>query len=205
MRCLSSALLALSFAAGALAADEKKDQSKPEKPAITIELIANKKTYPLDRGGKTAEQLRADLKNAEKAGKRLQAPEVDLTLELTNISDKEVRIWKNGDPVVLHLELKGKGAVNLKPRLAMTREFRIPQAVSIGPGKKYTLAIKHLQGGMRGVSEAAFWTEPGEYTLIARFQTAIAPPPANAKNVRDGFGRVTLTSKPVKLQVEEKK
>ena len=40
-----------------------------------------------------------------------------------NTGDKPVRLWAKGDPVVLTLELKGEGAVNLEPRVAFTLEF----------------------------------------------------------------------------------
>lgn len=204
MRRIFPALLSVLFVAVAFGADETKDKDKPNKSAVTAKLIANKGTYKLDLDGMTPEQFRAALKEAETTGKYPKAPAVDLTLELTNTSDKEVQIWQSGDPVQLRLELKGAGAVSAKPRRAFTREFRIPRAVTLAPGKKHTLAIKSLQSGFRGVSELAYWTEGGDYTLIAHFQTGISPAPAGSKEAGDGFGRATLTSEPVKIKVEAK-
>ncbi|HEY7308675.1 MAG TPA: hypothetical protein VH643_04845 [Gemmataceae bacterium] len=203
MRRTFTALLCPLLLAVAAGADETKDKDKP-KPPVTAKLIANKGTYTLDIDGMTPEQFRAALKDAETSGKYPKPPAVDLTLELTNTSDKEVQIWQNGDPVQLRLELKGKGAVNARPRRAFTREFRVPHAVTLAPGKSHTIAVKSLQFGFRGVAEQAYWTDAGEYTLTAHFQTGISPPPPDSKAGRDGFARITLTSEPIKIKVEAK-
>ena len=204
MRRIFTAILCALLLAVAVGADETKDKDKPAKPPVTAKLIANKGTYTLDLDGMTPEQFRAALKDAEKSGKYPKPPAVDLKLELTNTSDKEVQIWQSGDPVQLRLELKGKGAVSARPLLAFTREFRVPRAMTLAPGKSHTIAIKSLQFGFRGVAERAYWTEAGEYTLTARFQTGISPPPPDSKAGRDGFAPITLTSEPIKIKVEAK-
>jgi hypothetical protein len=68
------------------------------------------------------------------------------------------------------LELKGKGAVSVAPNIIMTREFRIGRPVEIAPGKSYEIPIMQLKYGLRGVSQHAYWTEPGEYTLGATYR-----------------------------------
>jgi hypothetical protein len=47
-------------------------------------------------------------------------------------------------------------------------EFRIGRPVVISPGKSHDIKITSLAFGQRGVSQYAYWTEPGEYTLVAR-------------------------------------
>ncbi len=196
----------LSFgAAVALAADDKKEKDKPAPLPVTAKLIAKKKSYQLDLGGKTPEEYRKVIEEAKKTFRYPAPPEVDLTLELTNTSDKDVAIWSSGDPVQVILELKGKGAMSVQPAIAMTREFRVPQALMLPAGKSHTIAIKSLKYGMRGISQQAYWTDAGEYTLTARFMTGISPPPPDSKALAEGFARVTLISKPVKLKVELKK
>ena len=191
--------------AASLAANQTEDKAKPASLPVTAKLIANKKTYSLDLDGKTPEQFRETLKEAGKSGRYPKPPAVDLTLQLTNTSDKDVTIWGSGDAVRVVLELKGKGAVSVKPRRAFTREFRTPRPVTLAPGKSHTISIKSLQYGFRGVAEQAYWTEAGDYTLTARFITAISPPPPGSKNIQEGFGRVTLSSKPVKIKIEATK
>lgn len=207
MRCCFGVFLAVVLAAGATvagAADDKKDKDKPAPLPVAAKLIAHKKTYKLDLGDKTPEQFREALKEAKKTGRYPNPPAVDLTLELTNTSDKDVTIWSNGDPVQVVLELKGEGAVSVTPRIAMTREFRVPRPLTLAPGKKHAIDVKSLRYGMRGISQQAYWTQAGEYTLTAKFITGISPPPPDSKNVAEGFARVTLTSNPVKLKVESK-
>ena len=76
-------------------------------------------------------------------------PEVELVVVVKNTGDKPVRLAK-GDPVELTLELKGEGAANVKPRLAFTLEFRVPEAVEVAPGKTVELPVKALASGFRG-------------------------------------------------------
>ena len=80
--------------------------------------------------------------------------------------------------------------------------------MAIAPGKSLTYPLTALQYGDRGSHERAYWTQEGEYTLTARYQTAVAPVPNGAEALTgnfDGFGRVTLTSNTVKLKVVKTK
>jgi hypothetical protein len=47
----------------------------------------------------------------------------------------------------------------------------------------------------------SYWTEPGDYTLVATYKTAVSPVPEGAKDNGKGFGPVTIISAPVKLKV----
>jgi hypothetical protein len=203
MRCFSAVIFSVLLASLPGRADEAK-KDKPANLPVKAKLVAKTTTYKLDLDGMTPERFREALKEAEKTDKYPKVPAIDLVLELANISDKEVQIWISGDPVRLMLELKGKGAVTVKPMRVFTREFRVPRALTLAPGKTHTIEIKSLQFGERGVSEQAYWTEAGQYTLTASFVTALSPPPPDSKDVQDGFGPVTLTSKPIKIKVEAK-
>ena len=128
---------------------------------------------------------------------------VNLMFEIKNTSDKPVKVWTSGDPVVM--TVKGKGALNLDPRLAFTEEFRLPKSVEIAAGKSHTNGLVTLMSGFRGRAHYSYWTEPGEYEIVATFKTAMLPAPKGAKEGMDGYGIVTLTSAPFKVTVEEKK
>jgi hypothetical protein len=182
------------------------DEAKPKGTDLPIKakLIAKKTAHTLDLGGKTAEDYKKALKEGEKSGKLPPAPAVELELELTNTSAKDVAIYTTGDPVMVEFVLKGPGAVTLKPLLAVTREFRVPRSMTLAAGKTYSIKLNSLRAGFRGISELSYWTEPGEYTLSANFRTGINPAPEGTKADDKGFGEVTLKSEPVTIKVEKK-
>ncbi|MCS6863570.1 MAG: hypothetical protein RMJ56_03755 [Gemmataceae bacterium] len=189
-------------------ADEKPAQPKADPATTPLEMTITGKTtkYTLDLGAQSAEEFKKAIEAAAKAGQRPPAaPAVDLTIQIKNTSDKPVQVWKGGDPVVLTLTLKGPGAVNVAPLLAFTQEFRAPVAAEVGAGKTLEIPVKSLMSGFRGAAHWAYWTEPGEYELIATFKTGVSPAPQGSAEGMDGFGIVTLTSPPFKLTVEAKK
>jgi hypothetical protein len=187
-----------------LAAAGRADDAKPKEVPVEARLVAKKATYTLDLGGKTAKEFQKLIADAEDTGRYPPPPAVELVLELRNTSAKDVQIWVSGDPTQVLLDLKGPGAVNVAAKMAFTLEFRVPKAMTLAPGKSHTIAIPKLQYGFRGLANLSYWTAPGEYTLTASFQTAIAPAPPGVKPEPDGFGKVTLTSAPVKIKVEAK-
>lgn len=203
-----AAMAAVTIAGIGLA--QKKDEGPKADPKGTpLELtITGKKTeHVLDTGGLSPADYRKMIEAAlkEKGGKRPPPPPaVDLVVELKNTSDRPVQVWTKGDPVVLELELKGKGAVNGSPPLAFTADFRIPEASEIAPGKSFAFPVKSLRSGFRGASKFSYWTAPGEYELVAKLKTGMQPAPKGAKDF-DGFGVVTLTSAPFRITVTEKK
>lgn len=202
-------VLAATLGAAALAQD-KKDAARPkaDPEGTPLELTVTGKTtkYTLDTGGLSGAEYKKKVEEAVKAGGRPPAPPtIDLAVEIKNTSDKAVQVWAKGDPVVLTLELKGKGALNVDPKLAFTQEFRIPMAVEIAPGKSHSIPLKTLTSGHRGASHFSYWTEPGEYELVATLKTGMSPAPKGAKDAGEGFGQVTLTSAPFKVTVEAKK
>ncbi len=199
---LLTGLLAAMFPSFSVA--EEKKEEKPVDLPVKTKLVAKKTTYTLDLGGKTGEEFRKQLKDAEKNGRMPAAPTVDLTLEITNTSDKAIKIWTSGDPVHLELTLTGPGAVMASPRLAFTTDFRGPAATVLDPGKTLSIPVTKLQYGFRGASLMSYWTEPGEYKLAATYKTAIQPPPKGTK-LYEGFGQVNLTFEPITLKIEAAK
>ena len=185
-------------------ADEKKDASKPADLPVKAKWVAKTTTYTLNLGGKTSEEYRELLKYYEKAGRMPPPPAVALVLEITNTSDKEIKLWDGGDPVQVNLTLTGNGSVNANPRLVFTRDFRGPSAVTLAPGKSLSIPVTKLVGGFRGMAQMSYWTEPGEYKLTASFQTGVQPAPKGTKDF-DGFGKVTVTTEPIVIKVEAAK
>jgi hypothetical protein len=202
-------------------APESKPEVKPktEPPGVPLEakLILKKDTYTLDFGGQTAEAYR------DAAKKSLPRVAVDLALELKNTSDKEIKIWivgdlcdekhqKGGDYVTLKLDLQGPGAVNAAVREADKAPATPPPTVlAIAPGKTWSLPLTSLCHGTHGVAHfsghRSCWTQAGDYTLTATFQTAVSPKPEGAKETKWAHfegGLVSVTTAPVKLKVVEK-
>jgi hypothetical protein len=202
------------LAAAARAKEESKD-----KPTVEARLVATKTIFTLDLAGLTA----ADYKKAltERGfGELPPAPKVEIALELTNTSDKDVQVLIEGHSVILRLEVKGPGAVwvmpggNIKSELkgprAVWATWRgpglprvpslLPTAVTLAPGKRHSLPIFSPNRGI-------YWTEPGDYTFRASLMTALNPAPMGAQPdgfAGDGFGKVTLTSEPIWIEVEKK-
>jgi hypothetical protein len=193
------AVLALFVGVAVAQADDK----KTDQP-VTATLTAKTTTYKLDLGDKSADEFKKMLKDAEKSGKVPETPKVEMSLELKNNTDKDVQVWIGGDPVVITLDLKGPGAVSVKPQLAFTTIFIGPKPVTIAAGKTHSIPVTSLKYGFRGASMMSYWTEAGDYTLTASIKTGISPAPKDAKNVKDGFGEVTLTTEPLKIKVEGK-
>ena len=191
-------------AAAVLAARADDAKPKADESPIKAKLVAKKTTYTLDLGGQTAEEYKKAIKDSEKTGKPPAVPTVEMELELTNTSGKDVQFYDSGDPITVELVLKGPGAMSVKPLVATTSDFRLPRAKTLAAGKSYTIKISNLRYGFRGIAESAYWTEPGEYTLSAEFRTSIKPPPEGVKPDENGFGKVTLKSEPVKIKVEKK-
>jgi hypothetical protein len=116
MRTALGLALLLALARPALADDKDKKADLP----VKAKLVAAKTTYALDLQGMTAADFRKAIEEGAKSGKTPKPPAVDLTLELTNTSDKDVSIWVKGDATRVVLDLKGKGAVSVTPRRAFT-------------------------------------------------------------------------------------
>lgn len=196
--CLMSLVLLASGAAVSAGVGDK------TKLPVTATLVAKKASYTLDLGGMTPEAYKKSIEDAVQAGKLPPAPPmVELALELKNTSDKEVQVWISGTPVQVDLELKGPGALSVKPRVFFPSIFINPKPVTLAPGKTHSIPVTSLKSGFRGGSIYSYWTSSGEYTLAAAYKTGITPAPEGSKE-RNGFGMVTLKATPIKLKVEAK-
>jgi hypothetical protein len=188
-------------------ADQKpEEKGRTEPPGVPLEarLIAKKDTYILDLGGKTPEEFRKLLKDSLPP-----APAVDLDLEFRNGGNKDLKFLVGGSApdIPLLLKLDGPGAVNIAlPALLVRIVSTPPKEVTLAPGKTHTLPIKSLMTNrLNREGSASYWTEPGEYTLIATYKTAVSPVPEGSKDNGKGFGPVTVISAPVKLKVVQEK
>lgn len=172
-----------------------------EKSPLELKVVATKDGYAWGRDQapkefkKMLDEMAEKIKKGEDPGRMPNPPAVDLMLQITNKSDKEVTVYVGGDSNQVTLDLKGPGVVALKPLLGFTADFRLPKAESIAPGKSYNLQVKQLSDGFRGASRWIYWTEPGEYTISATYQLA----------TNDGGKGPLLKSEPVKIKVEDRK
>ena len=204
MRTLISTALVFALIVTARA-EEKKPMGSVKPAGAPLELtITGVAEYTLDLGGKTGEEYARSIADAKDKGGRMPAPpKVDLKLVVKNTGDKAITIYKTGDSVVLDLELKGKGAVNVAPNSAFTTEFRLPQPVELAAGKSVEFTVTALSSGFRGASKFAYWTAPGEYELVASWKTGVSPAPKGSEE-SEGFGTVTVTGAPFKIAVASK-
>lgn len=167
---------------------------------VVLKVVAKKDKYAWDRdrGPKEFQAALADLLKQQKDGKLVNFPkpsQVDLVLQVTNVSSKELVIYVGGDANLYTFELKGPGVVTATPQRAFTLEFRLPNALTLAAGKSYEIPVKQLSDGFRGASRDLYWTAPGDYTLSATFQLV----------TKDGEKASLLKSDAVKLTVEEPK
>jgi len=133
-----------------------------------------------------------------------EAPQVDMTLRIINRSKQRIDFWSEGDPVTVTLRLEGPGAVTAPMPVMHTMEMRPPKVVTLGPGETFDLPIPKLEFGERGDSARAYWTRPGDYTIVPSLQTAVRPAWPGTSVDSDGFGRVMLAGPPLRVHVDGK-
>ncbi|MCE9581879.1 MAG: hypothetical protein K8T20_05110 [Planctomycetes bacterium] len=201
---LAAVACALLFVAPFASAEDKKAEGPravPEGTPLELKITGKTTTYTLTKAD--AEAFAKTEEIVKKGGTELpEAPKIDLTLEIRNTSEKAIKVWTSGDPVVLTVTVKGKGALNLLPQLAYTEEFRMPVSAEIAPGKSLSMPLKSLRSGFRGTSHYACWTAAGDYELVVEMKTGVSPRPEGATEAQDGFGNVVLTSAPFAVKVE---
>jgi hypothetical protein len=168
---------------------------------LQMRLIANQNTYRLDLGGRSPEEFRRFLCSLKPDDDRFPpSPAVDLVLEIANTSNKTVTIWVGGDDTLFILELKGSGAVSKIVTMRTTADLKRSRPVEIAPGKSYRLPITNLNYPYPRVTERWYWTEPGEYTLSARYRLGWSADPFGGPKGQQGQ---KLTAAPIKLVVIE--
>jgi hypothetical protein len=126
-------------------------------------------------------------------------PMVNLGLEMRNTSDKEMHIQLGTEGSELQLDLQGPGAVSVPARDGLGEAFLTRDVVTLAPGEQYTLPIERLVYGSRDKVRYAYWTEPGEYTLTARYTAAISP--SRTTRAGEPLTYVTLNGVPRKIRV----
>jgi RNA polymerase sigma factor (sigma-70 family) len=186
--------------------------SVPAGAPLRARLRARKDTYTLDLGGRTPEEFRR-LFRPPSSWPPPPPPGVDLVLELSNTGDEPIQLCSPaGDGVAIGFILKGPGVFHSLLGRNPTRERFSPNrdVVTLAPHEKKTFPIERLLGGspMPGAYQSGtYWTRAGDYTLMARFATQVNPAPLRGKSPpsADGFGRVWLTTPPIKLTVVEQK
>jgi hypothetical protein len=157
--------------------------AEDKKPELSATLVSSKETYPLDPA-QSGDAFKAALKAR---GRKPAASKVELTFKITNNTDQEKTITVGGDSSQFKFTLEGPGAVTVENMIPMTRDFRVGQDIKIAPGKSHDIAITSLSGGMRGMTELSYFTEPGDYKLTATLTA----------------GEIKITSDTLKFKVEK--
>ncbi len=189
--CIVSLLCSMTFAQGR----PKRPRAEADKSPLEARLIAKTDTYTI-AAGQQGKEFAAKLQ-APDARDLPEPPAVDIVFELKNPTDKPIKVMLDSDSGALDLKLEGPGAVTVEARRIFTREFRIGKEVEIAPGKTLELPIKALRFGFRGVAQQAYWTEPGEYKLLAVLRW---PDPTVAEGGKPRI--MEVTAEPVTLTVK---
>jgi hypothetical protein len=221
---ISAALASADVAAPAQAPGAKdQGKNKSAEMPVRLRLLAKQDRYVMDLGGRSEKEADKLLAQDQQAPP-IPSPQVDLALEFRNTGSKAIKIWIGGEPSCrLDLELKGPGARKVKvfgPPIGANIPPIPPKEINLEPGKTHTLPLKSLAVLDRyRAGQVSYWTRPGDYTLTARYHTAVSPAPKGAKEAvwsgppivgvnpkakSKGFGQVDLTSNVVMLKVVEK-
>ncbi len=175
-----------------------KGKTIPEGLPLEARLIVKNGTYGLDPG-QSGEAFAKELKEkAKDPSGRIRPPAppvVDMTFELTNKSKSTITIPVGSDDARLELKLEGPGAVTVPFQQMHTLEFRVGRPLDIEPGKSTEFTISRLHFGERGDTFAAYWTQPGTYTLTASYVT-----PVEGVDLK-GARQATIIAAPVQVQV----
>ncbi len=172
-------------------------------PAVAaVKAEENIRVYALDLHGKTAAQFRQEIQTAK--DRLPDPPLVNLSLELRNATDKALQVYVGAEGSELILDLSGPGVVSAAAGFAA--DFLVSKTIQLEPGRSYRLPITRLVFGSRDKVQAAYWTEPGEFTLAFRYKVALSPAPRGAPRAvlpgGEKIGFVTLRSAPMKIQVK---
>jgi surface-anchored protein len=111
---------------------------------------------------------------------------VNLTLKLTNTSDKVITFNYGADTSTNSIALSGPGAVNLAFNGPMTLDYRQGKKTTLAPGESAGFVISELRYGKRDSSRWLI-TEPGTYTVNVTFTTHV-----KRKKIAASTGKVTF-------------
>lgn len=173
---------------------------EPKKVPLPLTLKVVDKTDPHDLvGNMTPEEMRKEIAQAIADGRPPEPTKVKLELEFKNVGSKNLTFYVGGDRSELDLDLRGDGAVVAVVKKAFTREFRAGKAVELAPGKTYILKVERLAFGKRDEEKAAWLTEYGAHSLVAKFRTAISPAPQGFP-ASNNEAVVTIVAESIALQ-----
>jgi hypothetical protein len=126
-------------------------------------------------------------------------PEVHLTLELTNSSDRPVLIRTDGPDTLIQIELEGPGVRQRALRDPAREAPLSPRSLVLQPGATGNITLHRLEAGRPGAWTGWSWTAPGDYTLTVRLRVE-AVYPATARRTEQR-GTLWLASPPVQIRV----
>jgi hypothetical protein len=181
--------------------EPNKDATKTDPPGVPLEMraVLKRPSMPI------ADSLVLDRSEGRN---QLDAPPpaVDLLIELRNTSDKPLQMFTGGDGPMVNLEFAGPGKAEALGQRGFDERYRRPISTTWAAGETKSLPVAgldyHLSAGPRQPVAYRF-DKPGEYLLTVTFRTSVSPAPKGAAAVPGfkDYGRVTLTSAPVKLTV----
>lgn len=130
--------------------------------AVTVQSLS----FPFEPGGKTSKEFRSMLEEAAFMKAHKAPPEVDLTLQIGNPTNRPLLLHFDDPRAELRLSLTGPGVLRLDAP-AGTDPFAGQRDMQLAPGARKELAINRLVEGSRKHPVYCYWTEPGDYQLRA--------------------------------------
>lgn len=186
-----------------LRADEPAKKKKdPPKPPVEARLIARQARYvlPKERHG---EAFRKRIEEETDSDQLPAAPEVDLVLELKNVSQQDVMIWPRGAILYPDLTVEGPGVAQPESLQSVSGESSGSSVQpTIAPGKTHRLKIESLNPN--GGTPWFYWCEPGQYTITATYTVYTGLPPFPFPDDSKPKGKpkqYEVTTPPIKVQV----
>ncbi|MCA9611041.1 MAG: hypothetical protein KC619_35850, partial [Myxococcales bacterium] len=123
-------------------------------------------------------------------------PTVALTLRIENPTGHPVSLRTDGDSTTLRMLLRGPGAHHALGGGDTSEIFRVGRLATIPAHGHLDIPIRTLEYGDRAHEIAAYWTQPGNYTLEVAFDTVV-----DAGGGSDPSIPVRLRAAPVTLRV----
>jgi hypothetical protein len=153
---------------------------------LRLTLHARTTVYALDLGGQAPDEYRAALvaqvhdfgvhgPGFSPDGQAAKpTPQVDLELEIRNTSPRDVEFDVGGFGDLLTLQVFGPDLFRIeRPGDAMLdpgREPARPKRVKLAPGESYFEPVTRLETSHPHRVCRWYWTQPGEYTVVATWQ-----------------------------------
>lgn len=184
-------------------ADDDPEPPRVAAGPVTLKLVAKKKAYRLDTGGRTAKEYL----EAIKAGRAAPVP-VELELVITNNTNKTIRVQIRGNEVNRWvtgwtLTLSGKGAVRGGPYWSGEKDRPPAAFATLKSGGKGVIPLSKLTSHSASVQVYDhYWTEPGDYSISASLMVPVALN-WDEQRSRGTFKTMTLKAPAIKLSVEK--